>query len=421
LNQLVEKILEEIRIQGAVTFARFMECALYCPVYGFYEKEEDTVGRAGHFYTSVSVGSLFGELLARQFAVWLEELNSGSDMPAGKRTETSPAQSGAQSVTAPLVLVEAGAHKGQLARDILSWFRDRRPDLFRGILYWLVEPSERRQHWQKTTLAEFLDKVRWVNNLAELAKLHAPESGFSHGLLNGVVLSNELLDAMPVHRLGWDASRGSWFEWGVTFANGQFDWTRMARGTESPWDAVGQSEGDVLLPVWPVEMFRSLPDGFTIEIGQAASRWWKEAATILGKGKLLTIDYGMTDEEVIGRATADRLRPQPSPSGPGSSTLRAYYRHQVVSDLLARPGEQDITAHVNFSTICRTGEKAGLRTETLTSQEQFLMRIAALALGGASTAENWMPERIRQFKTLTHPDHLGRSFSVLVQAKEGSG
>ena len=389
-----------------------MECALYCPVYGFYEKEEDTVGRSGHFYTSVSVGPLFGELLARQFANWLEELNRAPEVPVRDQNESPPGKIGIGSLTPPLALVEAGAHKGQLARDILSWFRDRRPDLFRGIMYWLVEPSARRQQWQQTTLAEFLDKVRWVNNLADLAKLHAPESGFSHGLLNGVVFCNELFDAMPVHRLGWDAGRGSWFEWGVTFADGQFDWTRMAREAECRPNAMGGE----LLPDWPVEVLRSLPGGFTIEVGEAASRWWNEAARIVGKGKLLTIDYGMTDEEFIGRATAEGLAPQPSTSAPGSSTLRAYYRHQVVSDLLARPGEQDITAHVNFSAICRAGENAGLKTETLITQEQFLMRIAAPELADGSV-KDWTPERIRQFKTLTHPDHLGRTFRVLVQAR----
>lgn len=394
-----------------------MEFALYCPVYGFYEKEEDTVGRCGHFYTSVSVGPLFGELLARQFAGWLDDLNRRADMPSGNRTDTPPAQIGLESVTSPLVLVEAGAHKGQLARDILLWFRNERPDLFRGIVYWVVEPSARSQQWQQTTLAEFLDKVRWVNNLADLARLHAPELGFSHGMLNGVIFSNELLDAIPVHRLGWDAGKGCWFEWGVTFANGQFDWTRMAWDAEWPPNPIG----DALLPDWPVEVLRCLPDGFTIEVGEAANRWWNEAASTLGKGKLLTIDYGLTDEELIGRASAEAVLTQPPTSGTGSSTLRAYYRHQVVSDLLARPGEQDITAHVNFSSMCRTGEKAGLKTEMLTTQEQFLMRIVAPALSAGSTAENWTPERIRQFKTLTHPDHLGRSFRVLVQARSCSG
>jgi len=327
-------------------------------------------------------------------------------MPPGNLTDTPPAQNALKRVKSPLVLVEAGAHKGQLARDILIWFRNQRPDLFRGIVYWLVEPSARRQQWQQRTLAELLDKVRWVNTLADLAKLQACKSAFT----NGVIFSNELLDAMPVRRLGWDAGRGCWFEWGVTFANGQFDWTRMAEYART--DRV-----DALLPDWPVEVLRSLPDGFTIELGEAANRWWNEAASILGKGKLLTVDYGWTDEEVIGRASAKGPTPEPSVSATGSGTLRSYYRHQLVSDLLARPGEQDITAQVNFSAICRTGEKAGLKTEMLTTQEQFLMRIVAPALSGGSSAEKWTPERIRQFKTLTHPDHLGRTFRVLVQAR----
>lgn len=108
MNALGEKIAAEIRVAGPISFARFMDLALYCPVYGYYEKEPDSLGRGGDFYTSVCAGSLFGELLAFQFAEWL----------GGTRPPTT------------LQLVEAGAHRGLLANDILSWLRTRRPDLF---------------------------------------------------------------------------------------------------------------------------------------------------------------------------------------------------------------------------------------------------------------------------------------------------
>src|SRR5262245_46773071 len=105
-----------------------MDLALYCPDFGFYEKQKDCVGRRGDFYTSASVGSLFGELLAFQFAGWLEELQT-----AGGR----------------LQIMEAGAHDGRLAADILAWFKSRRPALFERIGYLIVEPSARRQEWQR--------------------------------------------------------------------------------------------------------------------------------------------------------------------------------------------------------------------------------------------------------------------------------
>src|SRR5712675_2109374 len=147
-----------------------MRLALYCPVYGFYEKEKDRIGRNGDFYTSVSVGKLFGELLAFQFAEWLLEC---------------------QSETRPVQIVEAGGHRGDLARDILTWFRDHRPELFQRLHYVLIEPSGTRQKWQSATLADFGEKVSWFSSIAH------------HALgIAGIIFANELLDAMPVRRFG---------------------------------------------------------------------------------------------------------------------------------------------------------------------------------------------------------------------------
>src|SRR5690349_15235751 len=125
-----------------------MELALYCPVYGYYEKEADTVGRRGDFYTSVSVGSLFGELLAFQFADWFEQDEASHGDPTGQ-----------------LLLVEAGAHDGRLAADVLAWLRHWRPKLFQRIEYRIIESSAVRRGWQAITLANFTEKVRWPNVL----------------------------------------------------------------------------------------------------------------------------------------------------------------------------------------------------------------------------------------------------------------
>ena len=114
MSGVAEIIAEEIGRHGAIPFARFMELALYCPVYGYYEKEEDNIGRRGDYYTSVSVGSLFGELLAFQFAEWLGAGELGSK--------------GVQ-------ILEAGAHRGDLARDTLDWMQRRRPELFERLEY----------------------------------------------------------------------------------------------------------------------------------------------------------------------------------------------------------------------------------------------------------------------------------------------
>jgi SAM-dependent MidA family methyltransferase len=166
-----------------------------------------------------------------------------------------------------------------------------------------------------------------------------------------------------------------------------------------------------------------LPDGYTIETCPAAESWWREAAKVLGQGKLLTIDYGFTADELF------------SP-GRMHGTLRAYFRHHASDDLLANVGEQDLTAHVNFSAIQAAGESAGLKTEFFSTQSQFLTRILEKTLRGKSSGERvaskrpvspksdgggtengWTSAQARQFQTLTHPEHLGRAFRVLVQSR----
>jgi SAM-dependent MidA family methyltransferase len=149
-----------------------------------------------------------------------------------------------------------------------------------------------------------------------------------------------------------------------------------------------------------------LPDGFTIEVSPAATAWWSQAAVALAQGKLLTIDYGDGDGQFLRPE-----RPQ--------STLRGYRGHQVAPNLLADPGQQDLTAHVDFSAIRRAGEQAGLQTDALVSQEVFLTRIVRQTWSpeGQGTFGDWTSVRTRQFQTLTHPSYLGRAFRVLIQSR----
>ena len=361
-----------VRAEGAIPFARFMDLALYCPDCGFYEKEEDNVGKRGHFFTSVSVGELFGQLLAFQFGDWFE----GKD-------ETPNAQYRTRET--PLKIVEAGAHNGQLARDILTWLRAYRPEVFHRVEYCIVEPAARRRGWQQTMLKDVVSKVKWVTEITELKS--ALESSRT------VIFSNELLDALPVHRLGWDAKEKKWFEWGVSLSGEKFDWSRMPARSDH-----------VSRFTFHSELFNLLPDAYTIEISPAAEAWWRAAAEMIADGKLLTLDYGFNADEQF---SPERL----------NGTLRAYHRHQITDDLLANAGEQDLTAHVNFSAIQAVGEAAGLQTETFCTQPQFLTRIVEKIFKQPGSFGEWGQKQTRQFQTLTHPDHLGRAFRVLIQSR----
>ncbi len=360
MSALVAKLRTEIDRTGTISFARFMELALYSPGEGYYEQARP-IGRSGDFYTSVSAGKLFGELLAFQFTEWLAEAKEFGQFQ----------------------IVEVGAHDGQLAADILGWMNANAPEFFKSLEYWIIEPSAIRQSWQKETLCK-VPSVKWAAELSEVSVVSGSKP-------HRIIFSNELFDAMPVHRLGWDAKTKKWFEWGVAWDGNQFAWKRILEN---------QSSG-IALPELAPELMEVLPDGFTTEVCPAAIHWWIEAASFLSSGKLLAIDYGLLAEDFF----------TPERSG---GTLRAFSRHHATSDLLARPGEQDITGHVNFSALIKAGENAGLKTDALITQRKFLTEIAERSwekLGG------WDANRRKQFQTLTHPEHLGRAFRVLIQSR----
>lgn len=396
MSPLSEIICREAAQRGVLSFARFMELALYCPVHGYYETKKDNPGRHGDFYTSVGVGELFGQLLAFQFAEWMED-------------QVHSPQSTVQ-------IVEAGAHDGRLAKDILAWLQLNRPELLDQIVYWIIEPSARRQEWQGETLREFAPRVRWFAGFQSLLQERTCHSSPAtcHPPLRGVIFSNELLDAMPVHRFGWDAAKKTWFEWGVMVDRDKFVWAKIQPSAFSLSTLRSRATAE---DGQPSALESVLPDGYTIETCPAAEDWWREAANILGHGKLLTIDYGYTADELFSL-------------GRTHGTLRAYFRHHAGDDILANVGEQDLTAHVNFSAIQAAGESVGLRTEMFSTQSQFLTRILEKAskdnsLGelvspksdGGGSEDGWTPARARQFQTLTHPEHLGRAFRVLVQSR----
>ena len=339
-----------------------MELALYCPEIGYYEHREMTPGKLGDFHTSVSVGPLFGTLLASTFAIWLQ--------PQAQH---------------PRQLVECGAHDGQLALDILCWFDANFPDGFHSIEYWIIEPSERLRNRQKEKLARFAPRIRWFDRLENL-----PDGG-----VNGVIFSNELLDAMPVRRFGWDAANRKWFEWGVGLGDDVFKWQKIT-------DSAPPEFSEKL----PTSLLDVLPDGFVTETCEPAIQWWIEAARKLANGKIMTLDYGLTQVEYFSPHRAE-------------GTLRAYKSHQLVKDVLADPSEQDITAQVNFDAIKNAGEAQGLKTESFITQEKFLTTALQNYLQNPAQRETWKDFESRQFKTLTHPSMMGRSFRVLVQGRLG--
>jgi SAM-dependent MidA family methyltransferase len=362
MNALAQQLAVEIQTRGPLPFAEFMRRALYDPKHGYYSTSVRPIGKRGDFFTSVSVGSFFGELLAFQFARWIEGLlRKGEDFQWDRKFH----------------IAEAGAHDGRLAFDILEALEETEPKLFASLEYWIVEPSPARREVQQKTLARF-SNIRWFESPREI-----------HGRICGVFFSNELLDAMPVNVFRWNRAAHQWNEMGVGMSGERLVWTALPSADNS-------------LPRLPEELLAVLPDGYTVEeMSVESHQWCADAAAAIASGKLVTIDYGGTLEELLSPART-------------SGTLRAYSQHRLSSDVLENPGEQDITAHVNFSVVRRMGEQAGLKTEAFVNQSQFLTSIAR---DYWSRRGSWPQHQVRQFQTLTHPEHLGRPFRVLVQSR----
>ena len=357
IGPLARIIENEIARPGVISFARYMELALYNRDHGYYRKSH--IGKAGDFFTSISVGPLFGQMLA----YFLAKQFAGID--------------------GQLHIVEAGANDGALAADILSWLAQNRPEIAEKLRYFIVEPLGELQERQR-------EKIRQVGRVAPRAPLSVNWVGALEDLppINGAIVSNELLDAFPVHVFRWHRSENQWREYGV-----DADFTFAPLATLPYWSLEPLSELKRLEP--------HLPHQFTVEFSPAAENWWRRAAEKLKTGSLLTFDYG---DESTGLWSPSRAQ----------GTLRAYRNHKLVADVLADPGEQDITASVNFTRIRRAGEEAGLKSAPLRTQSQFLTEIAAEFFTNPTATE------IRQFQTLTHPEHLGRSFKVLVQSRTNS-
>jgi len=240
MNELAELIRREIRKNGVISFHRFMEMALYEPGLGYYETHRD-IGRHGDYYTSVSVGKLFGELLGFQFAQWLAPLEG------------------------EVQLLEAGVHDGQLAKDILNYLRNWQPEIYERTTLVLLEPSQIHRQWQTETLVNHAAKVKWRGEESEPFR--------------GVFYCNELLDAFPAHKLEWDAAAQSWFECGVGESDGQFEWRRMDEVKDN-WNAGPE-----------------LPDGSGMIHVPDHAPFWNGVCNNLREGRAVAFDYFLEEEE----------------------------------------------------------------------------------------------------------------------------
>lgn len=359
--ELVAAIASEVIASGPIPFARFMELALYHPEVGYYMRSSkpaaERIGRKGDFYTSSDVHPILGQALAKQ----AEQMDRLLGQPS------------------PFSIVEMGPGKGLLARHILSTFQRDYPSLFHRLRYVLIERSPAMRESQRINLAPWLERpdlMNWVDDLAQIP----PHS------LTGLCLSNELVDSFPVHRIQV-TGRGLEELW-VDYRNGRFVECLKPLSSDRIASHLGHIGSD-----WP--------KGYRTEVNLHAVDWMTQVAQRLHRGFVLTIDYGHTAQDLY---SADRKR----------GTFLCYHQHAVHEDPFLHVGEQDMTAHVDFSSLATAGEEQGLQTTGFTNQMSFLMGLGIeQMLTGLSQDSPELTAAIQLLK----PNGMGTTFKVLIQHK----
>lgn len=357
--RLIEAIRHDITAQGGwISFARYMEQALYAPGLGYYTAGAHKFGEAGDFITAPELSPLFGRTLARQVAEIMAD-------------------------SAPHVL-ELGAGSGKLAADMLGELEQLGglPESY-CILEVSADLRARQQEHIQQRLPHLLSRVHWLDALPDT--------------FSGAIVANEVLDALPVHRVRWQD--GAVNEIGVAWSESGFVWQERAIIDAALLQAAQQARPEQVEVV-------NVPDDYVSEICLAARGLINSLACRLTQGTMLFIDYGFGAREFY--------HPQRS-----AGTLMCHYRHRAHDDPFFLPGLQDITAHVNFTDIAECGIDAGLELTGYTNQAFFLINNGITELLNGTSPENlreYLPLSA-QLQKLTSPAEMGELFKVIALSK----
>ncbi len=356
--------------QQRITFAEYMDLALYHPQYGYYNSDRPSIGKQGDFITSSHWGADFAEVLAEQFVEMWEILGKPQNF----------------------AIVEMGAGRGNFAENLLKYLQQQHPDLFQSLTYIIIEISPILQAEQRQRLAD-IKCVKWCDW----------EEIVDNSIV-GCFFSNELVDALPVHQFILD--KGQLREIYVT--------TETPKNQQKEInfvEVVGEISTTKIAEYFEllgVDLSASIyGDGYRSEVNLAALDWMSTVAQKLQQGYLLTIDYG----HPAHRYYNPRRR---------EGTLQCYYRHRYHNNPYINVGWQDLTAHVNFTALEKQGELCGLDVVRFTQQALFLMalglgdRIAALSTSVLDVAT--LLRRREALHRAIDPMGLG-GFGVLVQSK----
>jgi len=360
VSPLRDKIEREIYEHGPIPFSRYMELCLYDSDLGYYSRNAEQFGKAGDFYTSSDVHGVFGRLLARQFDEMWRALGSPDRID----------------------LIELGPGRGLFAQDVLDWSENKFPDFFHALRYVLVESSAALGRKIKANLARHLesDKATLTTSWQTARQIGTD--------VPVIVFANELFDALPVEIL---SAKGSL----------RID-TRDHRFIET-WELCSAEEVEFL------DHYSIHPEwNDRVEALLVAQQFMKQIAATINAGFLLIIDYGYTREEQL--------------AGRHRGTLKSIRRHSVTAGPYESPGEQDITADVNFTALAAAAEHQGMGVHPLLTQSQLLLGIGEGNQFADAFEECRLPqERAKvalQLKHLVTPAGMGESFRAMVGYKQ---
>jgi SAM-dependent MidA family methyltransferase len=359
-DSLAERLRELIRREGSITFHDWMKAALYDPNGGYYQRaDRKRWGREGDYRTSPERSELFAAIFARYFVKLAEELDE-------------------------LTIVECGAGDGSFAAGVLRTLRDQFPARFVKTRYVVYELSDDARRRAQERLSEFGERVQFCSEWDRVS------------VTSGIYFSNELLDAFPVHRVVMNEGRLSEFYVDVD-PGGNFVWSIGPLSTSRLAEFVS---------AYSIQLI----EGQTVEINLDIDEWLSAVAAKLERGFVVTVDYGAESEELYDVA----LRPD--------GTLRGFSRHGFVDDLLAAPGDYDLTTSVNWTQVKTVGEKLGLRVIDFASQDKFLLKAGLLdELQYRLESAESEAEKVSLTtgaREMILPGGMAASFQVLVQNAE---
>jgi len=354
---LRETIADEIRREGPIPFSRYMEMCLYEPAFGYYARPREKFGKAGDFYTSSDVHAVFGRLLARQFDEMWRAMGAPSEIE----------------------IVEMGPGRGLFAQDVLDWSGKKFWDFRDALTYRLVEGSASLRDRLQQQFSEGIAKGK--------VSVHSAIEELPAATGTTIVFGNEFFDALPVEVIGEDG------ELRIACDGARFvEVFATASAAELAY----------------LDRYAVYPgDGERVEARLNDRAYMQKIAARIEQGFLALIDYGYTREQLL--------------AGMHRGTIMSYRQHTTGATPYEAPGEQDITAHVNFTALREMGQDAGLESLGLLTQAQFLMGIGEPNQFADAFEEVSLPqERAKvtlQLKHLVMPEGMGETFDVLVMKK----